>query len=117
MSISDVIGIINSIVGICGVVLGGIGIKCIMVANSNKIQQVKDSNIQQAQIIHNGLDSYAIIKLTKGTTQEELRELVKRISETEKAIESQPQIHIISKNDKNTEHIKPGDLIFEVRDK
>ena len=53
MSISDVIGIINSIVGICGVVLGGIGIKCIMVANSNKIQQVKDSNIQQAQIIHN----------------------------------------------------------------
>ena len=51
MSISDVIGIINSIVGICGVVLGGIGIKCIMVANSNKIQQVKDSNIQQAQFI------------------------------------------------------------------
>lgn len=81
MSISDVIGIIGIIVGILGIVLSGIGIKCLMIANSNKIQQVKDSNIQQAQIINNGLDTYAVIKLTKETTQEELENLIRRLPE------------------------------------
>lgn len=114
MNISDIIGIIGIIVGILGIVLSGIGIKCLMIANSNKIQQAKDSNIQQAQIINNGLDTYAVIKLTKETTQEELRGVVKRISETEKAINRQPKIHVISQNDKNTEDIKPGDIIFKI---
>ena len=81
MSISDVIGIIGIIVGVLGIVLSGIGIKCLMIANSNKIQQVKDSNIQQAQIINNGLDTYAVIKLTKETTQEELENLIRRLPE------------------------------------
>lgn len=81
MIISDVIGIIGIIVGILGIVLSGIGIKCLMIANSNKIQQVKDSNIQQAQIINNGLDTYAVIKLTKETTQEELENLIRRLPE------------------------------------
>ena len=46
-------------------------------------QQVKaegNSSIQQAQTINNGLDSYAVIRLSKDTTQEELIRLIKEIN-------------------------------------
>lgn len=77
---SAIVGIVVSIIGI---VVGTIGAKSLSVANKtkNSINKVSGSTVNQAQnlTVNNGLDSYAVIKLAKDVTQEELKEIVKRI--------------------------------------
>lgn len=67
---------INTGVGIIGIIVGIIGWKSLSAATRIK-NSVKAENVQQAQIIHNGLDDYAVIRLTKETTQEELESILK----------------------------------------
>jgi len=67
---------INTGVGIIGIIVGIIGWKSLSAATRIK-NTVKAENVQQAQIIHNGLDDYAVIRLTKETTQEELERILK----------------------------------------
>lgn len=97
--------IINTGVGVIGIIIGIIGVKSLVSAIKirNSINNVDNSTVQQAQTItvNNGLDTYAVIKLSRETTQEELTEIVKRINDTEtklstveKRVESQPKIHI-----------------------
>lgn len=84
----ELVTIINTGVGIIGIIVGIIGWKSLTTAIKirNTVKGAHDSTIQQAQIINNGLDSYAVIKLSKETTQAELAEIVKRIDELPKII-------------------------------
>lgn len=67
---------INTGVGIIGIIVGIVGWKSLSAATRIK-NTVKAENVQQAQIIHNGLDDYAVIRLTKEMTQEELERILK----------------------------------------
>lgn len=114
--------IINTGVGIVGIIVGIIGWKSLSYATNirNSVKGANNSTIQQAQTItvNNGLDTYAIIKLSKETTQEELIEIVKRINDTEtkletveKKIDGQPKIHISENPPKES---KDGDIWYKV---
>ena len=66
----------NTVVGVIGIVVGIIGWRSLSEATKIK-NTIKADTVQQAQIIHNGLDEYAVIRLTKETTQEELERILK----------------------------------------
>lgn len=72
---------VNTLVGIVGIVVGIIGWKSLSAATKIKNSARADNNsaIQQAQIINNGIDSYAVIRLSRETTQEELQKLIDRL--------------------------------------
>ena len=67
---------LNTGVGVIGIVVGVIGWRSLSEATKIK-NTIKADTVQQAQIIHNGLDEYAVIRLTKETTQEELERILK----------------------------------------
>ena len=73
---------INTGVGIVGIIVGIIGWKSLSAATkiNNKVKAEGNSTIQQAQTINNGLDSYAVIRLSKDATQEELLRLISEIN-------------------------------------
>ena len=66
---------INTGVGIIGIVVGIIGWKSLSTATKIK-NFIKANTVQQAQVIHNGLDAYAVIRLSRETTQEELKKVI-----------------------------------------
>ena len=116
MDTQDVCAIINTVVGIIGIIVGIIGGKALSAANKNrsKIKNANNSTIQQAQIINNGLDSYAVIKLSQETTQEELANIIERINNAERKldetvnnIENSPKI--FTRKD-SPENPKEGDI-------
>ena len=78
MSFSDWIGIWSLIVGVVGAVVGIIG--CLNLSKANKIAAkcITNSKITQAEtlIVNNGVYTYAVIKIAKETTQEELKNIV-----------------------------------------
>ena len=77
-TLNTIVGIIGSVVGIVGIVVGVIGWKSLSAATKIKKSAKADngSAIQQAQVIHNGLDDYAVIRLSRETTQEELQKVI-----------------------------------------
>ena len=66
---------LNTGVGIIGIVVGIIGWKSLSTAISIK-NSVKAKSVQQAQVINNGLDSYAVIRLSREATQDELKKAI-----------------------------------------
>lgn len=92
MGFNEISTIINSVVGIIGIVVGVIGWKSLTAAvkikNINK--DIQNSTVNQAQTItvNNGLDTYAVIKISRETTQEELSEIIQRISNAEEVIKN-----------------------------
>lgn len=84
MSFSDWIGIWSLIVGVVGAVVGIIG--CLNLSKANKISAkcITNSKITQAEtlIVNNGVDTYAVIKIAKETTQEELKNIVDNLAAT-----------------------------------
>ena len=116
MSFSDVVGIISLIVGVVGVVVGIIGCCCLTKANKLKAKEIHDSTINQAEtlIVHNGMDSYAVIKLATETTKEELKGIADTLSATtldlkklRSEIEGMSKTHI---GKELPQSIKNGDL-------
>ena len=66
---------INTVVGIVGIIVGIIGWKSLSTAI--KINNtIKANTVQQAQIIHNGLDDYAVIRISREATKEELKKVI-----------------------------------------
>lgn len=123
MSFGEWSTIINTGVGLVGIIVGIIGWKSLSYAIKikNSIGDLHNSTIQQAQTItvNNGLDTYAVIKLSKETTQDELTEIVKRINETEsklstveEKLDNQPKIHVGSNPPTES---KDGDIWFHVQ--
>ena len=73
-----VLTIINTVVGIIGIIVGVIGWKSLSTAIKIK-NEIKANTVQQAQIINNGMDSFAVIKLTEETTKQELVKIIEEI--------------------------------------
>lgn len=69
---------INTIVGVIGIIVGVIGWRNLSAAMKVK-NSVKADTVQQAQIIQNGLDAYAVVRLSRETTQEELKRVIETL--------------------------------------
>ena len=80
MSFSDWIGIWSLIVGVVGAVVGIIG--CLNLSKANKIAAKCITNSKITLIVNNGVDTYAVIKIAKETTQEELKNIVDNLAAT-----------------------------------
>lgn len=124
MNFSEWSTIINTAIGLIGIIVGVIGWKSLKEATNirNNIKNLNNSTIQQAHTltVNNGLDTYAVIKLSKETTQEELFNVVERINSTEskilsveKKVDKQPKIHYGSTPPKES---KDGDIWFETKE-
>ena len=126
---------INTGVGIIGIVVGIIGWKSLSTATKikNTIKADKAATVQQAQVINNGLDSYAVIRLTRETTKEELQKAIadlqplvwedlddmsekvnatnEQVTELTGRIDKMPNIHV---GKEPPEHLKNGDIWFSI---
>ena len=126
---------INTGVGIIGIVVGIIGWKSLSTATKIKItiKADKAATVQQAQVINNGLDSYAVIRLTRETTKEELQKAIadlqplvwedlddmsekvnatnEQVKELTGRIDKMPNIHV---GKEPPEHLKNGDIWFSI---
>lgn len=126
---------INTGVGIIGIVVGIIGWKSLSTATKikNTIKADKAATVQQAQVINNGLDSYAVIRLTRETTKEELQKAIadlqplvwedlddmsekvnatnEQVKELTGRIDKMPNIHV---GKEPPEHLKNGDMWFSI---
>ena len=126
---------INTGVGIIGIVVGIIGWKSLSTATKikNTIKADKAATVQQAQVINNGLDSYAVIRLTRETTKEELQKAIadlqplvwedlddmsekvnatnEQVKELTARIDKMPNIHV---GKEPPEHLKNGDIWFSI---
>ena len=126
---------INTGVGIIGIVVGIIGWKSLSTATKikNTIKADKDATVQQAQVINNGLDSYAVIRLTRETTKEELQKAIadlqplvwqdfgdmsekvnatdEQVKELTERIDKMPNIHV---GKEPPEHSKDGDIWISI---
>lgn len=72
---------LNTGVGIVGIVVGIIGLKNICYAKRivNKFTASDNATIQQATVIHNGLDGYEVVKLSEETTKSIIKEVVEEL--------------------------------------
>ena len=135
-TINTIVGIIGIVVGIIGAIIGIIGWKSLSTATkiSNKAKADNGATVQQAQIIHNGLDDYAVIRLSKETTQEELQRMVdslqlvtgkdikalgnelsdvsKNVNKLNLTVDSMPRIHLCEEIPKE---LKEGDIYFKLK--
>ena len=126
---------INTGVGIIGIVVGIIGWKSLSTATKIKItiKADKAATVQQAQVINNGLDSYAVIRLTRETTKEELQKAIadlqplvwedlddmsekvnatnEQVKELTGRIDKMPNIHV---GKEPPEHLNNGDIWFSI---
>ena len=126
---------INTGVGIIGIVVGIMGWKSLSTATKikNTIKADKAATVQQAQVINNGLDSYAVIRLTRETTKEELQKAIadlqplvwedlddmsekvnatnEQVKELTGRIDKMPNIHV---GKEPPEHLKNGDIWFSI---
>ena len=74
-TLNTLVGIVGAIVGIIGIIVGIIGLKNVTTVIKIK-NSIKADTVQHAQIIHNGLDDYAVIRPSRETTQEELKKVI-----------------------------------------
>ena len=109
MSFSDWIGIWSLIVGVVGAVVGIIG--CLNLSKANKIAAkcITNSKITQAEtlIVNNGVDTYAVIKIAKETTQEELD-----LKELQKQVDEIPRIY--SGKEPPPDNLRDGDVYLQL---
>lgn len=77
---NDIATWINTAIGIIGIVVGIIGWRSLSAATKivNKVEAKNIDQVQNAQVINNtnGLDSYAVIRLTRDTTKDELQRII-----------------------------------------
>lgn len=121
MSFSDWIGIWSLIVGVVGAVVGIIG--CLNLSKANKIAAkcFINSKITQAEtlIVNNGVDTYAVIKIAKETTQEELKNIVDNLAATtldlkelKKQVDEIPRIY--SGKEPPPDNLRDGDVYLQL---
>ncbi len=77
-TLNTIVGIVGAIVGIIGIIVGIIGLKSVTTAIKIK-NSINADTVQQAEIINNGLDAYAVIRLSQETTKEELEKIIENL--------------------------------------
>ena len=117
MTLSDILGIAGLAVGIIGVIVGIIGCLNLSKANEIKANNITGGTINQAEtlIVNNGVDTYAVIKIAKETTQEELKDIADSLSATtldlerlRKEVDAMPRIY--SGKEPPPENLRNGDI-------
>lgn len=120
MSFSDWVGLLGLIVGVIGVVVGIIGCMNLSKANQIKAKNITGGTINQAEtlIVNNGVDTYAVIKIAKETTQEELKGVAESLVATtldleklRKEVEAMPKIY--SGKGEPPSNLKNGDIYIQ----
>lgn len=98
---NDIATWLNTLVGVIGIVVGIIGWKSLSAAVKirNNLNASGGSTIQQAQVISNGLDAYAVIRLSRDTTKEELQKIVNEIASSEIILDCGNASNIVDKDD------------------
>lgn len=124
MTISDWIGIIGIVSTIVGIIVGIIGWKSLNKANQIHATSIDNSPITQGEnvtIINNGNDTYAIMKIARDTTRDELSEIVHRLSSIKEEVNvmkhevaSIPRFHVGTTPPQGA---KEGDIWFRTVDK
>lgn len=121
MSFSDWVGLIGLIASVIGVVVGIIGLRCLSKANSIKARNITSSSINQAEtlIVNNGPDTYAVIKIAKDVTQQELQGITDSLAATtldleklRKEVEAMPKIYSGS-DFSEAENCRNGDIFLK----
>ncbi len=120
MTVGEVISIA---LGAIGVIVGVIGCMCLSKANKLSAKEIKDSTVQQAETIttiNYGADTYAVIKIAKDVTKEEMEKIVSQVSKTQsdisdirQKVEEMPKIHV-GTGDPPAE-LKDGDIYFQYK--
>jgi hypothetical protein len=121
MNWAEIIGVIGSIASIIGIVVGVIGCLCLSKANKINARSIEASTINQAEniiTINNNLDTYALIKIAKDITKEELSSIVERLSVTAENISrvdaklnDMPKIY--SGTEPPPKYLKTGDIYLQ----
>lgn len=93
---------INTVVGIVGTIVGVMGWMSLneVINIKNSLIVTDKSTIQNAQIINNGLDSYAVIRLSRDTTREELQKTIDELAKTKIVLDGGSAIGSIDKENK-----------------
>ena len=120
MSFPDWMGLLGLIVGIIGVVVGIIGCFNLAKANQIKAKSISGGTINQAEtlIVNNGVDTYAVVKIAKETTQEELKGVIDNLSATtldleklRKEVDAMPKIY--SGKEPPPDDLREGDIYVQ----
>lgn len=98
---NDIATWLNTLVGVIGIIVGIIGWKSLSAAVKirNNLNASGGSTIQQAQVISNGLDTYAVIRLSRDTTKEELQKIVDEIANSEIILDCGNASDIVDKDE------------------
>lgn len=98
---NDIATQLNTLVGVIGIIVGIIGWKSLSAAVKirNNLNASGGSTIQQAQVISNGLDDYAVIRLSRDTTKEELQKIVNEIANSEIILDCGNASDIVDKDE------------------
>lgn len=98
---NDIATQLNTLVGVIGIIVGIIGWKSLSAAVKirNNLNASGGSTIQQAQVISNGLDDYAVIRLSRDTTKEELQKIVNEIANFEIILDCGNASDIVDKDE------------------
>ncbi len=98
---NDIATWLNTLVGVIGIIVGIIGWKSLSAAVKirNNLNASGGSTIQQAQVISNGLDDYAVIRLSRDTTKEELQKIVNEIANSEIILDCGNASDIVDKDE------------------
>lgn len=98
---NDIATWLNTLVGVIGIIVGIIGWKSLSAAVKirNNLNASGGSTIQQAQVISNGLDAYAVIRLSRDTTKEELQKIVDEIANSEIILDCGNASDIVDKDE------------------
>lgn len=135
-TVNTIVGIVGIVSTIIGTVVGIIGWKSLTTVTKikNTARADNGASIQQAQVMNIGLDNYAVIRLSKDVTQEELARLIKeidlvsktdvesaileqvlptqkQISDLEEKVEAMPKIHV---SRLEPTELKTGDIWLQV---
>ena len=135
-TLNTIVGIIGIVSTIIGIIVGIVGGKSLYEATkiNNKAKADNGATVQQAQIINNGLDSYAVIRLSRETTQAELQKVIdelkpltweeiddvvsekitptfQRLNDLQETVQKIPQIHV---SKETPEEAKDGDIWLKI---
>lgn len=119
MQLSDCIGVIGIVVGVIGIIVGIVGWKSLAASKEIKSKTISNSTINQADtlIVQNGTDTYAIFKIAKEVTQEELKGIATELEATtldiaklKSELEAMPRIY---SGTEPPDNVKDGDIYLQ----
>jgi len=115
--------IISIALGVVGIIVGIIG--CLNLSKANKLtsKEITDSTIQQAEsitTINYGADTYAMIKIAKDVSKEEMEKIIEQVLKAQNEIEDVRKTvndipRIFSGTGDPPSNLKDGDIYLQYK--